>query len=84
MMGRLEKLFPSEIFVAQKTHIEIFPEIAPPPPPTQSGKNSHRKSAATRVKNKKEKRCEEEEGSVCSCRCDNLSFCPVDEICPKQ
>jgi hypothetical protein len=32
-MGRLEKLFISEIFVAQKTHLEIFPEIAPHPAP---------------------------------------------------
>jgi hypothetical protein len=80
MMGRSEKLFTSEIFVAQKTHLEIFHEIAPPPP---SGKIWHTKSAATRVKNK-EKRCEEEEGSVCSYRCDNLSYCPMDEICPKQ
>jgi hypothetical protein len=39
MMGRLEKLFPSEIFVAQKTHLEIFPEIAPPPPPPPKRKN---------------------------------------------
>jgi hypothetical protein len=31
-MGRSEKLFTSEIFVAQKTHLEIFHEIAPPPP----------------------------------------------------
>ncbi len=38
MMGRLEKLFTSEIFVAQKTHLEIFPEIAPQPPPPKAEK----------------------------------------------
>jgi hypothetical protein len=35
-MGRLEKLFTSEIFVAQKTHLEIFPETAPPPPKAEN------------------------------------------------